>query len=101
MKNLSEANNASFQILIIPDRVQVNDAEWNYAQRKLSPVKLQKDAVQKRLLVWCKNEEVNCIDLLPYFNSSNFTYYNSLRDMHFKSLGHRRTAEILVEKLTI
>lgn len=99
MKNISESNNAPYIMVIIPSKLQVNDKEWQFAEKKFGEGKLRRDAVQAELMSWCKSTNTSCIDLLSEFNGSKEQMYHTITDMHFNALGHLRTAQIISERL--
>lgn len=101
MKNLSEKNNATFQIVHIPSRLQINPKEWGYIERKFGSNNLKRDAIQEKILAWCKQTNTPCINLLPYFLTSKEELYHILTDMHLSPQGHFLTAEIISKEIIL
>jgi len=100
---ISEQNNASFSIVLIPSRMQVYDKEWNYVERRFGKNKLNRQLPQETLNEWCNKQKIQCIDLLPkltsaYKETDEQLYYN-LQDMHFTAYGNKITAEIIADEI--
>lgn len=101
MHNISQENNASFQIIIIPSRLQVNPKEWSFVEKNFQNYKPKNDLVQEELVKLCHEEKINCIDVLPEFKKNNQTLYRTLTDIHLTKKGHSFLAEIISERIRL
>ena len=103
MKNKSEENNASFVIVFIPPRLQVDEKEWDYVNATFQKYNLSRELPTQRIQAWCVAYSVLCIDSFPVFYSLSFqeTLYHTLSDDHLTALGNQRLAEIIAENLIV
>jgi len=82
MKNLTEANNSTLVVVIIPVREQVHKEDWE--RRKMEYGLNEKDfdleKPQKKLIRFCEENNISYIDLLPKFKEKAMNgdrlYYN-------------------------
>jgi lysophospholipase L1-like esterase len=89
-------------LMLIPADVQMNAA----AQERAAEIGYEVEAkwltgecrTQRAVKEWCERAGVPCLDLTePLRRSEEQLYF--LRDGHFNSVGHQRTAELLAEFL--
>jgi hypothetical protein len=103
---LAKQNSADFILLIIPNREQIYQDLWgeileNYPAMKAS--ELVKDKPQLELMEFCKQEKLNCLNLLPIFkthakeNPKPKLYFKY--DGHFTETGHEKLNQVLYEYL--
>jgi lysophospholipase L1-like esterase len=107
IKNLTEANNSTLVVVIIPVREQVHKEDWELRkiQRKMEYGLNEKDfdleKPQKKLIDFCEGNNISYIDLLPKFKEKAMNgirlYYKS--DVHWNEKGHELAADIIAESL--
>ena len=91
-------------IVILPDEFQVNDTLWEQVQRKVGDASpLERDLPQKKILAFCAEHGIPCLDLLPILRAAEregHTYH--LRDTHWNARGNevagRATSDFLLEQ---
>ena len=103
MKNLTEANNATLVVVIIPVREQVHKEDWELRKMEygLNEKDFDLEKTQKKLIDFCKGNNISYIDLLPKFKEKTMNgtrlYYKS--DLHWNEKGHELAADIIAESL--
>ena len=101
IKNTQDINN-NLTIVLIPTREQVYPDRLNKAIQQLGYNKkdIEIDFPNRKIVDFCKSNNINCIDLLPVFIKSSRTkkmYFDI--DPHFNKLGHEMAAQIIYSKL--
>ena len=96
MQKLSKENNASFVMIIIPARMQVNNKEWSAIEKTFEGIELKRNKTQEDLLLFCKKYQIECVNLMPAF-LSNASLYHTLTDIHLNKDGHLKTAQSVAE----
>ena len=103
MKNLTEANNSSLVVVIIPVREQVHKEDWELRKTEygLNEKDFDLEKPQKKLINFCERNNVSYIDLLPKFkeNAMNGTLLYYKGDVHWNEKGHEIAADIIAENL--
>lgn len=99
IKEMTESRNASFMMVIIPSRIQVNDKEWDYTQKKFKDYNAERDLVQKEMMDWCRYSDAKCIDLLPYFRQSKEQLFHIITDSHLNEGGNIMAARGISEEI--
>ncbi|MBI4016102.1 MAG: hypothetical protein HY363_00235 [Candidatus Aenigmarchaeota archaeon] len=99
LANLSTQHNATFHLIIIPERSQVNEEEWNIVRQKFARYSPDRDRPQKELVQWCNENNITCIDLFPALRASTEQTYYLITDSHFTTAGHRVAAETIAKTL--
>ena len=88
-------------VLLLPDEFQVNDALFErLLQDNASIVRARRDWPQERILTFCRQHWISCLDLLPALReaeSGGRTYH--LRDTHFNARGNRVAGRELVKAI--
>lgn len=103
MKNLTEANNTTLVVVIIPVREQVHKEDWKLRTMEygLNEKDFDLEKPQKKLINFCKGNNMSYIDLLPKFKEKAMNgdrlYYKS--DVHWNEKGHELAADIIAESL--
>jgi len=102
MQEFCTNNEIDLKINLIPMDTQVSKHYWDkYAIRYFGAEEQAADRPQNRILKYCKEQNLNCLDLLPYFrdNVDRDQLYFQNEDPHFDIKGHALTAEILRKAL--
>jgi len=86
-------------LTLIPQRVQVLDEEWK-ASTGLAPGDPMRIEPQLRLIAYARRHLLPFLDLMPYLHDASTqerTYFRI--DGHFNVLGHRISADAILESL--
>jgi hypothetical protein len=91
-------------VVIIPQRFQVNENEWNLttSRYQLEPLSFDLDRPNRFIMQWCREHNINCLDLTPALQRSaanGASLYLLAGDQHWNSDGHRLAAELLSDYL--
>jgi lysophospholipase L1-like esterase len=102
IKMLCDNNNISLVMMIIPDKMQVDEEAYTniFGQLNLSSSEFDIRKPQEKLLNFSRHNNITAIDLLPYFldEEKNKTLY--LRDdSHWSEEGHAFAARIVADRL--
>ncbi|MEA1885123.1 MAG: SGNH/GDSL hydrolase family protein [Thermotogota bacterium] len=103
IKKLTEANNATLVVVIIPVSEQVHKEDWGLRKMEygLNENDFDLEKPQKKLIRFCEGNDVYYIDLLPKFKEKSMNgdrlYYES--DVHWNEKGHELAADIIAESL--
>jgi hypothetical protein len=95
MKRRSYEHQSDFLVVFFPQRFQVTDQEWQLTQQfyMLNPEHFNLEYPNRQLTNLCKQNEVDCLDLLPHLQhearSQTTSLYLPAGDMHWNSDGHR------------
>ena len=95
-------NDAAFVAVLLPQRFQLTEGEWDRTSFKfgLDQKAFDLSGPNRRVMLWCAEEGVNCLDLLPAFRDARGENYSlSMGDMHWNSEGHRLAAYALAAHL--
>jgi hypothetical protein len=89
-------------VVLIPDEFQVNDDLYEEIT-KSNPLyaSFQPNYPQERILAYCKQHDIKCIDMLPALREgqkTGRTYH--LRDTHLNAYGNRILGEELADALS-
>lgn len=104
LDSLCRQNEVELVFFLIPQRFQVNDRDWRattfaYA---LEESAFDLESPNRRIMGWCRERGVSCLDLLPAFRRASGDLYLPLGDMHWNAAGQRLAAiqlkEYLVER---
>ncbi len=86
-------------VLIIPEKEQVYDEEWNAINAAAQQNNTFRRDLPQRNIIQHAPTELIIIDVLPQFiEEQSQRYYNGV-DLHTNIAGNKRTAEILYEEL--
>lgn len=101
MKNYLNEKNVPFLVVIIPMDVQVHNKYWSkYPNKVFEENEFKNDRPQKKFQNICKQNELNCLDLLPIFREhSDELLFPAQTDSHFNEAGNRLAAESIFAKL--
>ncbi|MFH1136407.1 MAG: hypothetical protein V1816_10035 [Pseudomonadota bacterium] len=84
-------------VVIIPDEYQVNDGLFAKCLTKLgAPEKYRRDYPQERIVAFCRENGIQCLDLLPALREAEQggrTYH--LRDTHWNARGNQVAGEAI------
>lgn len=94
------AQGAELVMVLIPDEFQVSEA---LLTRLIERFELDPDTVdltlpQRRLLAFCREEDLRCLDLLPVLEAAPGRVYG-VRNTHWNLAGNRLAAEAMAELL--
>ena len=99
---LHEETGPKLRVVVIPDEFQVEDALWDEAVREPDAPGLDRLQPQRRILRWCGERGVPCLDLWPAFRAvppledgDRHLYHD--RDSHLNARGHEIVARELVD----
>ena len=101
MKNYLNEKNVPFLVVIIPMDVQVDHQYWSkYPNKVFEENEFKNDLPQKKFQNICKQNGLNCLDLLPIFReySDKLLFFAQI-DPHFTQDGNRLAAESIFAKL--
>jgi len=95
------AQGAELVMVLIPDEFQVSEA---LMARLVDRFELDPDAVdltlpQRRLLAFCREQNLRCLDLLPVLEAAPGRVYG-VRNTHWNLAGNRLAAEAMAEFLS-
>lgn len=103
LRKAVEDENASMILVFIPDRLQVDQEEWNrFLERYSLPASDYDSSLLNKLLNgFAKEENITAIDLLPEFRKEGETkkLYNYI-DAHWNREGNALAARILERELS-
>ena len=97
IKEMTHKLGIELLIVLVPPQYQVSNHNWdvlNDLGYVLDENLLSDDELQEKMLTFCKEESLECIDLLPELRISEDPLY-FIFDIHFNKEGHKKTAEIL------
>lgn len=99
MSRLCHARQIKFGIFIIPDEFQVNPqvAKMAADHGGFPMSDLDLDLPQRKLMKFCRESGIPCLDLKPYFQGSTDLYLP--QDTHFNEKGAHLAAEQIVHWL--
>lgn len=101
MRKLLDENNIPLVLIGVPDAVQVSDSEWPNRTALGYPVHFEdprgpfQDELAKRL----RKADINFIDLLEDFKTSNIFPLYFTRDGHFRESGHQLSSDLIFDGL--
>lgn len=102
ISKLSKEIKSKFILVIIPSKYQVNKKYLSYLKKELnfnvSRYDIVNDNLQKSILKWAKDNEIETIDILPHLKNDHQEYYYLIDD-HFNKNGNLLVANILFERL--
>lgn len=96
-------NGGELLVVLFPTRIQVSKKDWKLLTRfyALDRAKFDLDYSNNRIGIFCKEHNINCLDLLIPFRQrlekSNSHLYRSMGDMHFNEEGQELAAEKIAE----
>jgi len=97
----AERNGARFAVFVIPDRRQMDDADWSATRAKLpdlNPADLDRERTTRMIPDLLAQNEIPALDLLEPFRAADEPLFFEI-DGHFNAEGHALTAELLSEWL--
>ncbi len=98
---IREAAGERFSVVVIPDEFQVNDELWGKLMAdKADAADFQRDYPQRRILNFCQEQGLDCLDLLPVIREAQQggrTYH--LRDTHWNARGNQAAGEAIASRL--
>jgi hypothetical protein len=101
LKTVADRNGARFAVFVIPDRRQMDDADWSATLAKLpdlNPADLDRERPTRMILDLLAQGAIPALDLLEPFRAADEPLYFEI-DGHFNAAGHALTAELLEEWL--
>jgi hypothetical protein len=92
-----------FAVALIPISTQVEPVDADYAQRLgfaylAAGERLTYDGYQRKVAGYCREQGIDCLDLLPHFRSANpegTPRLYLLRDLHWSAAGHDLAARVI------
>ncbi|MEM3373736.1 MAG: hypothetical protein QXE31_00800 [Candidatus Woesearchaeota archaeon] len=100
MNSILKKNNIKFLVVMIPDRVQVDDRLWNNVIKKYNynPDEYIRDFPERYLSELLKKEDIDTIALFDIFkNESNKKLIYFPIDRHLNEEGHKIVSNILYD----
>jgi hypothetical protein len=103
LKKQVAANGSELLLVLFPTRCQVDDRDWQALTRFycLDASKFDLDYPNRRILEACRQDEISCLDLTPYFREVIQEHgdhlYMARGDMHFNVKGQALAAQRLGE----
>ena len=102
ISKLAKEIKSKFILVIIPSKYQVNKKYLSYLKKELNFNVSRNDIVnnnlQKNIIKWAKDNEIETIDILPHLKNNHQEYYYLIDD-HFNKNGNLLVANILFERL--
>jgi hypothetical protein len=98
MKKRVAANGSDFLLVLFPTRCQVDDRDWQALTRFycLDASKFDLDYPNRRILEFCQQDQISCLDLTPRFRDvireRGDRLYMGRGDMHFNVRGQALAA---------
>lgn len=90
-----------FIMVLAPDEFQVNDALWEKLMSMVDdPAEYDRDYPQKRVVEFCRRNEIPYLDLLPLLREAQqkqHTYH--FRDTHWNAWGNQVAGEAIAKKI--
>jgi hypothetical protein len=88
-----------FGLVLIPDEFMVEDNLWQQVQHAAGQA-LERHALRDRLLAWCRDEHIPCLDLLPVLTAvpplpDGDRHLYLLRDTHWNARGNDAAGKAL------
>jgi len=103
IRNYCDENGIKLLISINPMDTQVSKSYWKkYTPLLFDDEAFKADRPQKRILEYCDQNKVECLDLLPQFRENkqrDELYFLAKADPHFDKAGHRLVSDILFSRL--
>jgi hypothetical protein len=104
INKLAKEIKSKFILVIIPSKYQVNKKYLSYLKKELnfnvSRYDIVNDNLQKSIIKWAKDNEIETIDILPHLKNDHQEYYYLIDD-HFNKNGNLLVANILFERLKL
>lgn len=103
MKQRVVASGSEFLVVLFPTRSQVDERDWRNLTRfyGLDASKFDLDHPSRRILEFCRDGQISCLDLTPGFRESvregGDRLYMRRGDMHFNTSGQALAAELIGE----
>jgi hypothetical protein len=102
ISQLAKKINSKFILVIVPSKYQVNKKYFSYLKKELnfnvSRYDIVNNDLQKSIIKWAKDNEIETIDILPHLKNDHQEYYYLIDD-HFNKNGNLLVANILFERL--
>lgn len=101
IENTVAEKNAKLLIVLIPNKYQVSNVSWKVQESfglQFDNALLTDRKLQDSFLVFCHENEISCLDLLPYLKQSN-EEPSFIIDGHFNRVGHMITATAIASYL--
>lgn len=100
--SVCERNNVDLVMVLLPQRFQVSERDWRATVFAYGLDASAFDLLKpnRRILTWCRDNGVHCLDLLPELQTAPTSpLYLPLGDMHWNAEGQRLGAERLAQFL--
>jgi len=102
ISQLAKEIKSKFILVIIPSKYQVNKKYLSYLKKELnfnvSRYDIVNDNLQKSIIKWANDNEIETIDILPFIKNKPQEYYYLIDD-HFNKNGNLLVSNILFERL--
>ena len=91
-------------LVLFPVRIQVCKKDWDLLKRfySLDQAHFDLDYPNRRILLFCENNEIQCLDLTSYirqhYEKGGAPLYRPRGDMHLNEEGQELAAKIIAEK---
>ncbi|EMH80478.1 hypothetical protein HIMB114_00008710 [alpha proteobacterium HIMB114] len=99
-KNLSNQNKAEFYLVLIPFKHQVKYDYVKFSRQNLGYIfdkdEIINDNLQKKFMRWCNQNNIKCLNLLPYLKKTSLYNYHMLDD-HFNLEGNKFISRIVYD----
>ena len=94
----------NFLLVIIPDEFQVNDSLYLKITEHMDLSKIERYKPQKAIAAFCKQEQIEYLDLLPMLREGEKTgHCYHPRDTHWNQKGNyiagEKIAQVLIERI--
>jgi hypothetical protein len=87
LNNKVKEQNKQFVIIIFPNTWQFENFKYGYKQPKIP---------QEKIMKLCKDNNIICLDLLPYLDKFDYEdYYLKADNVHLSSKGNKYISEII------
>lgn len=93
-----------YLLVIIPDEFQVNDSLYLKITEHMDLSKIERDKPQRVIAAFCKQEQIEYLDLLPILREAETTgHCYHPRDTHWNQKGNyiagEKIAQVLIERI--
>jgi hypothetical protein len=102
LKRIADEDGMRFAVIIFPSKYQVSEKNWGNAQEigfNLSDELLKEQHIQDAMMLFCMQENLTCIDLLPEFRAHGDEQLYYAIDDHMTPRGNELAAQAIYESL--